>query len=110
MNENHALFPNDINTEKDVFLGETSVQITGFNGYPSIHIAKSYLIRENDYDDELFYHIFEHKTGTTLINYGPTQYRQVEKFIDITDRWSLFYKDSEDPNLLMPVPNSWRHE
>lgn len=45
------LMPSDININNDLFLGETSVQITGFHGYPSIHIVRSYLIRLNDYDE-----------------------------------------------------------
>jgi hypothetical protein len=99
-----TLFPKDVNPQSDTFLGETSVQITGFHEYPSVHLVKSYMVKKEN-EMEYFYHIFEYKAGTTLVNYGPSQYKQVEKFIDISDQWSLFYQDETS---FMPISKDWR--
>ncbi|MGO4890274.1 hypothetical protein ACJ2A9_21205 [Anaerobacillus sp. MEB173] len=106
MDEIKTLFPKDIDPENDIYLGETSVQIKGFHdGYPSIHLVKSYIKRVDN--SEHFYHIFEHKTGTSAMNYGPRQYEQVANYLDISDYWTIFYKDDTS---MMPINKSWRYE
>jgi hypothetical protein len=100
-----SLFPQNINTEKDVFLGETSVQIKSFHdNYPSVHLVKSYYISEGEYEDS-FYHIFEYKTGTAVTNYNKKEYDQVAQFVDVSDHWTIFYKDDHH---LMPVSKEYR--
>ncbi|MGG3843408.1 hypothetical protein [Anoxybacillus kestanbolensis] len=103
-----CLFPKDINPEKDVFLGETSVQIRSFDGkYPSVHLVKSYMLHDanvKDREEGCFYHIFEYKCGTSAINYNYNQFEQVKKYIDLSPQWNIFYKDTDDEHGLIPIP------
>ncbi|GIM44492.1 hypothetical protein DNHGIG_00410 [Collibacillus ludicampi] len=100
----------DIDPERDIFLGETSVQITGFWDYPSVHIVRSYQVRDTEDAGESaggFYHIFHHKCGTTVVNYNRAQYEQVAKFIDVSDHWQIFYYNEEHG--FWPVSKDWRY-
>jgi hypothetical protein len=101
-----CLFPRDIDTKKDVYLGETSVQIDGFHGYPSIHLVKSYMLADGhdvEHDTGSYYHIFYFKAGTTAINYGQRQFEQCRKFIQLNDHWNVFYQHDTD-DFFMPIP------
>lgn len=101
-----CLFPRDIDPKKDIFLGETSVQIEGFHGYPSIHLVKSYMLHDGhdiEREEGSFYHIFEYKAGTTAVNYDKREFDRTRKFIDLSKHWNVFYQDS-DPNFFIPIP------
>jgi len=107
-----SLHLEEINPEQDTFLGETSVQIKSFHDdYPSIHRVKSYLIRDLENQDDVnhLYHIFEYGCGTSAVNYNPRQYEQVKKCIDLSDHWTIFYKDLDSEDLI-PVSKRWRYE
>ena len=103
-----CLFPKDIDQKSDIFLGETSVQIHSFHdNYPSIHLVKSYMLSDENHNERVegnFYHIFEHKCGTTAINYGQNQFNQVKKYLDLSEYWNIFYLDSSNKFPLMPIP------
>ncbi|MFS0603227.1 hypothetical protein [Peribacillus frigoritolerans] len=101
-----CLFPRDINENKDIFLGETSVQITGFHGYPSVHLVKSYMLSDGhdvERDEGSHYHIFEFKCGTTAINYSQREFEQMKKFIALNEHWNVFYKHDTD-DFFIPIP------
>lgn len=97
-----------INPKIDTFLGETSVQIKGYDGYPSVHLVRSYLIKVDAYTT-YFYHIFAWRCGTTVINYKPWHYQQVADFIDVSDFWDIFYVDVENTEPI-PVNKDWRYK
>jgi hypothetical protein len=104
-----CLFPRDITPERDVYLGETSVQIRSFGGkYPSVHLVRSYMLKDENEEREEggFYHIFEYKCGTTAVNYNLHEFMQVRKFIDLSPHWNVFYKDIDWQGTLMPIPKA----
>lgn len=101
-----CLFPKDINPSKDIYLGETSVQIEGFHGYPSIHLVKSYMLADGhdiEHDTGSYYHIFHFKAGTTAINYNQREFDQVRKFIQLNNHWNIFYQDHKG-DIPIPIP------
>lgn len=101
-----CLFPIDIDESKDVFLGETSVQITGFHGYPSVHLVKSYMLADGhdvEREEGSNYHIFEFKCGTTTINYNQRVFEQVRKFIYLSEQWNVFYRH-DTGDVFIPIP------
>lgn len=92
-----------IDPKKDTFLGESCVQIRGFDGYPSVHTVRSYLIDLDPFTQYL-YHIFRYHCGTSVANYNTAQYDQVARFIDVSDYWDIYYEDDEiEPFLVNPV-------
>jgi hypothetical protein len=101
-----CLFPKNINQSQDIYLGETSVQIEGFNNYPSVHLVKSYMLSNGhdvEHDTGSYYHIFHFKTGTSAVNYGKREFDQVRKFIQLNKHWNVFYQDHKD-DFLIPIP------
>ncbi|MFC7392947.1 hypothetical protein [Scopulibacillus cellulosilyticus] len=99
------LFPNRVDPDNDMFLGETFVQIKGWDGYPSVHLVRSYRTISEEAENN-YYHIFENRCGAKVINYNKEQYDQVMNYVDISDQWSIFYKEKAG---LSPVPKSFRH-
>lgn len=100
----------DINSEKDLFLGETSVQIIGFNGYPSVHIVQSYVTLDSDSKWGAFYHIFSYRCGTSAVNYNYKEYLQVKKFISLSKHWQVFFRDLEGSTILLPLSRRWEED
>lgn len=103
----HLEYCQTIDPQADTFLGETTVQIRGYDGYPSVHLVRSYLIK-NDTDTAYFYHIFDWRCGTSVMNYKPWHYEQVAGFIDVSDYWDIYYVDAENTDPL-PVSLDWKH-
>lgn len=96
----------DINPKKDLFLGETSVQIYGFSDdYPSVHIVRSYVTLDENKNWGAFYHIFDYKVGTTAINYNYKEWKQVKNLINLSKHWQVFYRDED--GTMMPVSRRW---
>ncbi|MFJ5625326.1 hypothetical protein ACIQD3_22100 [Peribacillus loiseleuriae] len=103
---NRSLSPNDINIKKDVFLGETCVQIESFHdGYPSVHIVRSYMLKDSPERTEGgFYHIFKCISGTCVTNFKYKQYEQVKRHIDISDYWTILYlHEDNNGGILIPI-------
>lgn len=101
-----CLFLKDINPKKDVHLGDTSVQINGLDGYPSIHIAKSYMLAGGnhvEHDTGSFYYILHYKSGNTAVNYREEHFEQVGEIIQLNEHWNVFYQDLDD-DVLIPIP------
>lgn len=49
------------------------------------------------------YHIFEFKCGTTAMNYRQIEFEQVRKFIDLSERWNVFYRH-DTGDFFKPIP------
>lgn len=81
------LISESCNPYKYVYLGETSVKIDGFHGYPSIHLVKSYMLADGNEVEhgyrKLLSYFFYFLAGTTAINYGQREFNQVRKLIQL---------------------------
>ncbi|GMA61264.1 hypothetical protein GCM10025859_17040 [Alicyclobacillus fastidiosus] len=92
-----------INPQKDRRLDAIKVRVYNSACDPSIHYVSSYVVEETQYH----YHVFKWITGLSVVDYNKQEYDQLKKFIDISDRWAIYYDDGEFPLFQVSDENRW---